>query len=92
MIPVVLDTNIMVSALWTENGNAARIIQMFISGAVRLYYDAQILAEYKSVLRRRKFAFSGAIIDELIASIGNDGAAYQPVSRLHGDRAHDAIT
>ena len=75
MIPVVLDTNILVSAFWTDNGNAAKIIRMFAEEKIRVYYDARIIIEYNTVLKRSKLAFSKVKTDELIKSIRNDGIA-----------------
>ena len=73
MTPVVLDTNILVSAFWTESGKAAKIVHMFAEEQLRLFYDAQIMTEYSAVLRRAKFAFGKIKIDELLRSIRNDG-------------------
>ena len=73
MMAVVLDTNILVSAFWTACGNAAKIVQMFIEEKIRLYYDAKIMTEYIMVLNRPKFAFSKAIIGEVLKSIRDDG-------------------
>ena len=73
MIPVVLDTNIIVSAFWTNNGNAARILQMFAEEKIRLHYDDKIMNEYIIVLKRSKFAFNRVKIDELLKSIRDEG-------------------
>ena len=73
MIKVVLDTNILVSAFWTETGNAAKILQMFAEEKFLLYYDAKIMKEYITVLKRSKFAFSRVKIDELLKSIRDEG-------------------
>jgi putative PIN family toxin of toxin-antitoxin system len=70
---VVLDTNILVSALWSKDGNAAKILDMFICGELLLFYDARILAEYKAVLNRPKFTFKRAKVGLLINKIRNDG-------------------
>ena len=73
MIKVVLDTNILVSAFWTETGNAAKILQMFAEEKIQLYYDAKIMNEYITVLKRSKFAFSRVKIDELLKGIRDEG-------------------
>ena len=73
MIKVVLDTNILVSAFWTKTGNAAKILQMFAEEKIRLYYDARIMAEYTTVLKRSKFAFNRVKINELLKSIRDEG-------------------
>ncbi|MDR2355497.1 MAG: putative toxin-antitoxin system toxin component, PIN family [Clostridiales Family XIII bacterium] len=78
MTRVVLDTNILVSALWSKDGNAAKIPDMFIRGELPLFYDARILAEYKAVLSRPKFAFRHAKVGLLINKIRDDGIAVVP--------------
>ncbi|MDR2131788.1 MAG: putative toxin-antitoxin system toxin component, PIN family [Clostridiales Family XIII bacterium] len=75
MTRVVLDTNILVSALWSKDGNAAKILNMFIRDELLLFYDARILTEYKEVLSRSKFAFGRAKVGILINKIRDDGIA-----------------
>jgi putative PIN family toxin of toxin-antitoxin system len=72
---VVLDTNILISALWSKDGNAAKILDMFVRGEVVLGYDARIFIEYKEVLNRPKFAFRRAKIGALMNKIRDDGVA-----------------
>ena len=43
----VLDTNVLVSALWTPNGKAAYIVNQAIAGRLKLCHDYRILAEYR---------------------------------------------
>jgi putative PIN family toxin of toxin-antitoxin system len=71
----VLDTNILVSALWSKDGNAAKILDMFVRGEVVLVYDARIFIEYKEVLNRSKFAFHRAKIGALMNKIRDEGVA-----------------
>lgn len=61
-----IDTNILVSALWSKNGAPARIISMVISGMLVPCYDYRILCEYREVLRRPKFQFSDSEINSLL--------------------------
>ena len=63
---VVIDTNILVSALWSKNGAPARIISMVINGTLVPCYDYRILSEYREVLRRPKFGFSDGEINSLL--------------------------
>ena len=49
---VVLDTNVFVSALLSPSGNPAKIYRMFLSGALDLVVNTDILAEYEDVLFR----------------------------------------
>jgi predicted nucleic acid-binding protein len=48
---------------------------MFISGEIALCYDSRIMAEYKGVLNRPKFAFNRANTGSVINRIRNDGVA-----------------
>jgi len=58
MKKVVLDTNIIVSALWTSAGNPSKILDMFLIDKVLLYYDSAIMEEYQQVLNRPRLKFS----------------------------------
>lgn len=70
---VVIDTNILVSALWSKNGAPARIISMVINGSIVPCYDYRILSEYREVLRRPKFGFSNGEINSLLDWIESSG-------------------
>jgi uncharacterized protein len=49
---VVLDTNVIVSAVLTAHGVCAQILDMLTEGLFGIYVYDRILAEYDSVLRR----------------------------------------
>ncbi len=66
MTAVVLDTNILVSALWTPAGNAAEIADLMAAGRLTPFYDRRVLAEYEAVLSRPKFPFAPGDIRVLI--------------------------
>lgn len=55
---IVLDTNVLVSAILTPGGPAHRIIQIVLRGDLELCVDGRIVEEYKEVLTRRKFGLS----------------------------------
>jgi len=42
MIKIVLDTNVLVSALWTPAGNASTIISLIFTDKIIPYYDHRI--------------------------------------------------
>jgi putative PIN family toxin of toxin-antitoxin system len=63
---VVLDTNVLVSALLSPFGPAARILEMLIAGEVQLALDDRILVEYRQVLARPKFGFDAEAVAELL--------------------------
>jgi putative PIN family toxin of toxin-antitoxin system len=54
---LVLDTNILVSALWSLNGNSAKIVEFALYGEANIYLSNSICEEYKTVLNRPKFKF-----------------------------------
>lgn len=70
---IVLDTNIIVSALMTPNGDPARILDLVIAGRATLLLDERILDEYREVLRRKKFGFDFELVDDLIALLDRFG-------------------
>jgi putative PIN family toxin of toxin-antitoxin system len=57
MLNVVLDTNVIVSAILSPGGNPSLILNDVLSGKHLFYYTASILAEYKEVLSRPEFSF-----------------------------------
>ena len=81
---VVLDTNILVSALWTPGGKAAQIIALMPSGKIIPCYSYQILREYRAVLNRPKLKFSGSLTQEILADIEGRGLLVAPeTSKIH---------
>ena len=58
MIRIVVDTNVIVSALLNPRGFEARLIRTILVGRVQLYTSELILAEYEGVLMRSKFAIN----------------------------------
>lgn len=63
---VVIDTNILVSSIWSKNGSPAEIISMVLSGILIPCYDYRIVNEYREVLMRPKFGFSKSEVDSLL--------------------------
>lgn len=63
---IVLDTNVLVSALLTPHGTSAKILDLILKGELILLLDDRILNEYKEVLMRKKFMFNRDSVDDLI--------------------------
>jgi putative PIN family toxin of toxin-antitoxin system len=55
MIRVVLDTNIIVSALLQPLGPPAQVFMLTIGGSLQLCVSGKIYAEYEEVIRRPRF-------------------------------------
>ena len=69
----VIDTNILVSALWSKNGAPAQVLGLVISGGLIPCYDHRIINEYRDVLKRPKFKFSEHEISFLLDWIVDNG-------------------
>jgi putative PIN family toxin of toxin-antitoxin system len=63
---VVVDTNVIVSALLNVNGIPAQILTLVLNGKLKISYDNRILFEYMDVLTRKEFGFDRETIDSLI--------------------------
>jgi putative PIN family toxin of toxin-antitoxin system len=66
---VVLDTNILVSALWSMNGNPAQIAHMIPEKKIIPLFCEEILLEYRTVLLRAAFHFSDVQTDDLLGNL-----------------------
>lgn len=66
---VVMDTNVLVSALLTRNGVPARVLAHLLSGRPVLLADSRILAEYRRVVPRPRFRLSSAVIADVLSTI-----------------------
>ena len=76
MSKVVLDTNVLVSAL-LANGPPAAIVDMVADGKLRPFYNDYIISEYWNVLRRPKFNFNPLQVSRLIDDIVRIGVAVE---------------
>jgi len=70
---VVLDTNILVSALLSPFGPPARVLDLLLGGDIQAAYDDRLLAEYREVLARPKFSFAPEDVAALLAYLEADG-------------------
>ena len=70
---IVLDTNILVSALWSPGKNASEILNAVFSRQFTLCYDQRILEEYDRVLHYRKFPFSEWEINSVLEPVIKTG-------------------
>ena len=64
----VIDTNVVVSALFSLEGNSnpSSVMRCIMRGRIVPLYNEEILAEYVSVLSREKFPFDKSDIDNII--------------------------
>ncbi len=75
MIYVVIDTNVIVSALISKNPNAAttRVLELALMGEIVPLYDQDVLDEYLEVLTRKKFKLKEDSIQYIIKTITING-------------------
>lgn len=75
MIYVVIDTNVIVSALITKNPNAAttRVLELALMGEIVPLYDQDVLDEYLEILTRKKFKLKEDSIQYIIKTITING-------------------
>ena len=70
---IVVDTNIIVSGLIKSFSESSKIINLILSGKIRLAYDNRILNEYEEVLKRKKFNINSKHIESIISQIKEEG-------------------
>jgi len=70
---VLIDTNVLVSALMNFNANPGKILSLILNLKVKIVYDNRILFEYIDVISREKFGFDEEIISGLINFIKDEG-------------------
>ena len=72
---VVIDTNVLVSALITRNENSptVQILRFLVNGNIVPVYSEDIVKEYNEVLRRAKFKLSESLIINLFKDIMDNG-------------------
>lgn len=81
-IKVVLDTNILVSALINENGKPRKIVNLFYDKKITVYYSQGIIEEYKTVLSRKEFNINPNRIGSIINATRRIGIFTEPETSI----------
>jgi uncharacterized protein len=80
---IVLDTNVLVSAALKPSGRQALVIELVAFRAVELYVSEAVLAEYREVFRRPKFArLDPKEVSKLLAMIEVEATTVWPTEVL----------
>lgn len=76
----VIDTNVLVSALLSSKDDTAtvQVLAKTISGEIIPVYSNVITNEYREVLSRKKFGFSGEMIEYLLSAFEKYGILVDP--------------
>ena len=83
MIRVVLDTNIIVSALLQPLGAPAQVFALVLSDSIQLCVSASVYAEYEEVLRRPRLRRSENVIAGALDTIRKKGFWVRPSERVN---------
>jgi putative PIN family toxin of toxin-antitoxin system len=78
MIRVVLDTNIIVSALLQPLGPPAQVFQLALGGVLQVCVTGAIYTEYEEVIRRPRFQRSEETISAALLAIREQGHWVRP--------------
>jgi uncharacterized protein len=79
---VVLDTNIVISAVLTRDGLESHILRLALNGELRSYASRAILREYAEVLARAKFRLSKSAQRQIVEGIESAFVILAPKPRL----------
>jgi len=82
MIRVVIDTNVLVSALLREDGAPAAVLMLAVSGKVQMCVSDAVYGEYDEVIRRPRFKRSPAVIDAALQWIRKHAHWVEPKARV----------
>ena len=70
---VILDTNVIVSALLTPSGLSAKILNLILNGSITIVYDNKIMIEYVEILNRKQLKINKLHVDLVINYISMEG-------------------
>ena len=77
---IVVDTNVLVSALLRPSGPRGRILDAVLSRQVQLALDDRIFVEYSEVLQLTEFGFPGPLVAEMLDHVWRSAERVRAVS------------
>jgi putative PIN family toxin of toxin-antitoxin system len=83
LIRVVVDTNVLVSGLLSENGPPGQIVDLIIAAELQPLLDRRILSEYTRVLRRPELDLPAEAVTQLLHAIDDTGMLITPMPWPH---------
>ena len=87
---IVVDTNVLVSALIQPEGTPARVLDVILSGQAKLLLDHRIFTEYQDVLLRPEIGFAPDRVGHLLDFLLQFGErVYTVETRVHLTDAAD---
>lgn len=94
MIFAVIDTNVLVSALWSQDVKSPpmRVLSAFVGNVFTALISNEIMIEYADVLKRPKFGFDEDDVDRLLRYFERHAVRVEPVeSALSFPDADDKV-
>jgi uncharacterized protein len=82
MIRVVLDTNVIVSALLQPLGPPVRVFVLIAGGEIQPCVSGNVYAEYEEVIRRPRFRRDESIISATLQTIREKGFWVKPTQAI----------
>ena len=82
MIRIVLDTNVVVSAMLNSSGTAADVLRLALNQHVQLCVSEAILEEYEGVLSRPKFRRPARVVAGMMKAIRATAEKVEPTETL----------
>jgi hypothetical protein len=83
MIPrVVLDTNVVVSALLTPQGLEDQVLRLALGGRLLLCVSPEVLTEYGRVLSSPKFKFQPEEVATVLRELERAGSPFRPTTKI----------
>ena len=79
---VVIDTNVIVSALLSPQGKPAAILEMFFNEKVQIYYSINILAEYMDVMSRPTLNINPEKAKRFFLILKDTGISMEPAASI----------
>lgn len=86
---VVLDTNVLLSACWTPGGLEAQVVEMAIAGDLTACISPPVLAEYRDVLFRDKFAALRGRAIAILTNLEHKAFAVEPAGAIRASSDED---
>jgi len=82
MIRIVVDTNVVVSGMLSDEGLPAAILDLAANNKVLMIVSQEVLVEYEAVLRRPRFKIAASRIDQVLSTIRSTSRLVKPGRRL----------
>jgi len=86
---VVLDTNVLVSALLKRASKPGQILDLALAGQLQLAFDMRILREYRDVVARPKFGIDPSAAEAVLSYLQIAGLAVDVSGKEHDPLSMD---